>query len=165
MSLHLWLYSQTWLIQILSYSHRNVLQKVQGQFTAPLTYLHVCMCVQLCVWGGHAIRCAQLCVCAIVHARSCDCVCAQSCDCVCAQSCVHMIMCIYVFDYVCVCMCAEQLLDCTNTNSKLWGKVSSAGPNKREELENGWRNFFMKHPSEKNPFLELPGPLNYPESQ
>lgn len=28
-------------------------------------------------------------------------------------------------------------LDCTNTNSKLWSRLSTAGPNKHDEKENG----------------------------
>lgn len=28
-------------------------------------------------------------------------------------------------------------LDCTNTNSKLWSRLSTTGPNKHDEKENG----------------------------
>lgn len=28
-------------------------------------------------------------------------------------------------------------LDCTNTNSKLWSRLSTTGPNKHDETENG----------------------------
>jgi len=28
-------------------------------------------------------------------------------------------------------------LDCTNTNSKLWSRLSTAGPNKHDKTENG----------------------------